>query len=114
MLEVRRGVTDFDAVRNLLDQLVADECLPGASVLVYDRGNEVLFSATGLKDIETGERVERDTIFRLFSMTKPMVAAAIMILVDEGVLQLDDAVSEYLPEFANPKVYRGEQRRTVN
>lgn len=101
-------LTDFDAVRNLLDQLVADECIPGASLLVRDRGNEALFYATGLKDIEKEERVERDTIFRLFSMTKPIVAAAIMVLVDDGVLHLDDVVNEYFPEFANTKVYRGE------
>lgn len=51
--------------------------------------------------------VDKDTIFRIYSMTKPITALAILILVDRGLLSLHDSVSKYIPSFANTKVFVG-------
>ena len=62
----------------------------------------------GLKDLATGEPLERDTIFRIYSMTKPVTAAAMMILHDQGLWSPDDPIARHLPEFA-----RGEGARAA-
>ncbi|HET6970835.1 MAG TPA: serine hydrolase domain-containing protein [Phenylobacterium sp.] len=97
----------FGQVSALLDGLVAREALPGASVLVFQDGREALYHAAGLRDREAGEPVGRDTIFRVFSMTKPVTAAAVMVLVDDGVLSLDELVTRHIPEFSDLGVHPG-------
>lgn len=97
--------SDFDDTRRLLDGLVAAGILPGASVLVLGGGKELFFHAVGWQDIDKGRALHRDTLFRIYSMTKPVTAAAVMILVDDGTLRLDDPVARYIPEFAALEVY---------
>jgi CubicO group peptidase (beta-lactamase class C family) len=62
------------------------------------------FRAQGMADRETGKPMQRDSIFRICSMTKPITSTAVMMLYEEGRFLLDDPVSKYLPEFKNPKV----------
>lgn len=95
----------FKVVTALLDRLVSTDLLPGASVLINQSGREVLYYEAGLRDVACGNPVARDTIFRLFSMTKPITAAAVMTLIDDGVIRLEDAVTDYIPEFADLGVY---------
>src|SRR5580704_16914384 len=76
--------------------------LPGLVTLV-SRNGQAHVDAIGRLAFE-GSPMTRDTIFRITSMTKPVTAAAAMILVEQGKLQLDDAVVRWLPELANRKV----------
>jgi CubicO group peptidase (beta-lactamase class C family) len=77
--------------------------IPGIVTLV-GCGDEIHVHAIGTKAIDGREPVRRDTIFRIASITKPVAAAATMILVDDGKLRLDDAVERWVPELANREV----------
>ena len=77
---------------------------PGAISMVQRRGKVVHFQTYGRRDLEAGTPVEPDTIFRIYSMTKPIVSVGLMTLYEEGCLQLDDPVSQYLPQFRGLKV----------
>jgi CubicO group peptidase (beta-lactamase class C family) len=76
------------------------------AVTLLSRRDETHVEAIGAQDLKTGAPVRRDTIFRIASMTKPIVAAAAMILVEEARLRLDDPVDRFLPELADRKVLR--------
>ncbi|MCR9097732.1 MAG: beta-lactamase family protein [bacterium] len=78
----------------------------GVVTLVHHRGEVVHAAAVGLQDPAAGIAMQRDSIFRIASMTKPITAVATMILVDEGRLRLDDAIDPWLPELAAPTVLR--------
>lgn len=73
----------------------------GSSYIVRQNGKIVCEKYFGVTDIDNGENVNQNTIFRLASMTKPVTAVAIMILVDRGLLSLSDSVKKYLPKFEN-------------
>jgi CubicO group peptidase (beta-lactamase class C family) len=77
--------------------------VPGVLTLIRRRG-EVYINSTGTKSLGASEPMRRDTIFRIASMTKPIAAAAAMMLVEECKLRLDDAVERWLPELADRKV----------
>jgi CubicO group peptidase (beta-lactamase class C family) len=79
--------------------------IPGIATLL-GCGDEIHVDAIGRKAIDGNDPMRRDTIFRIASITKPITAAAAMILVDDGKLQLDDAVERWLPELANRQVLR--------
>ncbi|MXY17782.1 MAG: beta-lactamase family protein [Acidobacteria bacterium] len=93
----------LEGVTAVLDKYIDAGELAGAVSLVYHRG-EVQVSARGVQDLETGTPMARDTIFGLASMTKPITAVAVMMLVEEGKLDLDAPVDPWLPELAEPKV----------
>lgn len=78
--------------------------LPGAVALVARRGKLALFESLGRQDPAAGTPMQRDAIFRIYSMTKPVVSVAVMMLMEQGKLLLSDPVAQYLPEFANQKV----------
>src|SRR5688572_17367673 len=93
-----------------LDHAISDERLVGGVVLVAKNGDTVVDIAAGLADRETGRKMRDETIFRYSSLTKTIVAAATMVLVESGVIQLDDPVTRWLPTFT-PKLSNGEQPR---
>jgi CubicO group peptidase (beta-lactamase class C family) len=76
----------------------------GAVTLVVRRGKIVHFEAHGLMDLESKKPMAKDGIFRLASMSKPITAAAVMMLVEEGKVRLNDPVSRFIPEFKSMKV----------
>lgn len=78
--------------------------IPGAVILIQQHGKPVYFEHFGMRDVATGMPMTADTIFRLYSMTKPITSVAAMMLVDDGKLSLDDPVSKYIPDFADLKV----------
>jgi CubicO group peptidase (beta-lactamase class C family) len=80
--------------------------LAGISTLVVKDGKIVQRANFGFADLETQKPIEDNTIFRIFSMTKPVTAVALMTLYDEGKFNLDDNVSKYIPEFKDTKVYQ--------
>ena len=71
--------------------------LPGAIAMIQRRGKVVHFQTYGCRDLEAGTPVEPETIFRIYSMTKPIVSVGLMTLYEEGRFQLDDPVAQYLP-----------------
>ena len=70
----------------------------------YTASDIVEFDATGMADIEAGHAMQKDTIFQIMSMTKPVTAIGIMMLAEEGKLALRDPVEQYLPEFKGLRV----------
>lgn len=98
---------DFKPVGDYLQQLVNTGKFPGANVLILKDGKEAYYAQAGLMDVEAKQPISRDTIFRIYSMSKPVTTTAVMILVDEGKLRLSDPVTKYVPEFANLQVYTG-------
>jgi CubicO group peptidase (beta-lactamase class C family) len=88
----------------VLQQEVADKRLPGAVVMVARKGKLVYSQAFGGLNSAEGGAMKEDSIFRIYSMTKPLVSTALMILVEEGRLQLTDPVSKFLPSFKAPMV----------
>jgi CubicO group peptidase (beta-lactamase class C family) len=99
---------EFPDVSERMRQFVEDHVVSGAVTLIGHQGNVVHLSAVGLADIEERRPMSTDTMFRIMSMTKPITATALMILVDEGKLSLDDPVEKFLPTFAHAKLKDGE------
>ncbi|MFC8256203.1 serine hydrolase domain-containing protein [Streptomyces sp. NPDC057291] len=92
-------------LHDILDAHVSKGTVPGAVGLVA-RGDRTEVQAAGSADVEGTVPMARDSIFRIASMTKPIVAAAVMMLVEEGRIALDEPVGRWLPELASPKVLR--------
>jgi CubicO group peptidase (beta-lactamase class C family) len=78
--------------------------ITGAVMLVARKGQIAYVDVQGVMDLESKKPVARDTIFRMASMTKPVIGTAIMMLLEEGKLRVDDPVSKFIPEFKNMKV----------
>jgi CubicO group peptidase (beta-lactamase class C family) len=78
--------------------------LPGAVVMVARKGKLVYSHAFGSLNNSANAPMQTDSLFRIYSMTKPMVSVALMMLVEDGKVQLSDPVSKYLPSFKNPMV----------
>jgi CubicO group peptidase (beta-lactamase class C family) len=78
--------------------------LPGVVVMVARKGRLVYSDAIGFRNRETGKPLSKDTIFRIYSMTKPLVSVAAMMLVEDGKMQLNDAVSKFLPAMKGLQV----------
>jgi CubicO group peptidase (beta-lactamase class C family) len=91
-------------IEPLIKRHITEKNLSGAVTLVARRGKIVNFQAFGNTDFETGTPMRTDTLFRLASMTKPVTAVAILMLMEEGKFILSDPVSKFIPEFKNPKV----------
>jgi CubicO group peptidase (beta-lactamase class C family) len=101
----------FSAERlGYIDKFYADQIrkgeLAGIVTLIARHGKVAHFSAVGFADVEKKQRMETDTIFRLYSMTKPISATALMMLYEEGRFQMQDPLQKYLPEFASLRVLR--------
>jgi CubicO group peptidase (beta-lactamase class C family) len=95
-------------VERFIDEAyVAPGKLPGALVQVWRRGELVVNAALGLADRERQVPVAEDSIFRIYSMSKPITSVAIMMLVEECKIALDDPVSKYIPAWANLGVHAG-------
>jgi CubicO group peptidase (beta-lactamase class C family) len=86
------------------DKLVSDGKLAGVMTLVARRGQVAHWGVGGFADKEREKPMVPDTIFRIYSMTKPITSVALMMLYEEGRFQLDDPISKFLPAFANPRV----------
>lgn len=110
-VEVEAGEVGLDAGRlTRIDRhfarYVDDGRLPGWLVLVSRHGAVVHLSTYGQRDREAGLPVEVDTLFRIYSMTKPITSVAAMMLYEEGAFELQDPVSAFIPSFADLRVYR--------
>lgn len=81
--------------------------IAGVSALIIEKGKEVYYNAFGYADREANRPMDRNTLVRIFSMTKPVTGVALMTLYEKGAFQLDEPLAKYLPEFAGMKVYKG-------
>ncbi len=94
-------------IADWMNQLVATGQLAGSSVLINRVGRCGWFHASGRLGLSTPDPIAKDTIFRIYSMTKPITSVAVMMLYEQGLFQLDDPISEFLPEFSSMRVYAG-------
>ena len=113
MLRREKGGNRMYYYKEAMDRILRNEVesgwVKGASALVLHRGKELYYNAFGLADEARGIPMKRDTIIHLYSMTKPVTAAAAMILAERGEIDLWDPVSKYLPCFTGQKVWSDEK-----
>lgn len=105
--EVGLSSARLENVTRLVHGYVSDGKFPGAITLVARRGKVVYVDTAGLSDVEASRPMTWDTIFRIYSMTKPIASVALMTLYEEGKFQLDDPASRFIPEFKGLKVLAG-------
>ena len=94
-------------LEQLIEKSVEKKEIAGANILVIQDGKEKAFAAGGHADIKAGRKYERDTIVRLYSMSKPVTSAAAMLLMERGLLDPGAFVEEFLPGFHNAIVAEG-------
>src|SRR3984893_2238101 len=102
--QVGMSKQSLERIRDVLKQHVADGKLPGTVVLVARKGKLVYADAVGFQDKEEGKPMALDSIFRIYSMTKPLVSIGAMMLVEDGRIELTDPVSKFLPAFKAQQV----------
>lgn len=88
----------------ILEESVAKQEIAGGNLCVIHEGQELYYAQAGYADIAGKKKMERDSIVRLYSMTKPITAAAVMLLVERGIVDLLDPLEKYIPEFSNMTV----------
>ena len=98
------SVRGLERVRDYLRNEVATGKIPGAVLLIQRHGQRILLESFGVKDAESRRPMTDDSIFRLYSMSKPVTSVAAMMLVDDGKISLDDPLSKFIPAFAGTKV----------
>jgi len=91
-------------INTVMQRYVDEGKLAGIVTLVARRNQVVHFEKCGMAAIETGQRMEFNTLFRIYSMTKPITSAAVLMLLEEGQLRLNDPIARYIPAFNNVKV----------
>jgi CubicO group peptidase (beta-lactamase class C family) len=96
-------------IRPALQRFIDDGVIPCAQTVIFRRGEIVLAETQGWSSVESRKPLRPDAIFRLYSMTKPLVGVAILQLFQDGRLDLRDPVAAYLPEFADMKVVQGDE-----
>ena len=101
-----RAEDQLAAIPKNLQCLVDQRMIPGAVTMVARDGKLIHSSVVGYEDIETRRPMRKDTIFRFYSMSKPITGVAILMLMEQGKLRLDDPVSKFLPQFGKTRVYK--------
>jgi CubicO group peptidase (beta-lactamase class C family) len=91
-------------IHELIDRRIESRDISGAVTLVARKGQVAHLDAQGLMDIETNKPMAKDAIFRIASMTKPVVGVAVLMMMEEGKIRLTDPVSRFIPEFKDLKV----------
>lgn len=109
---------ETEQLKSILREAIVKKETPGANLLVFKDGKEILYHNDGFADLEDRRPVARNTIFRLYSMSKPITAAAVMILLERGRIDLYEPVSRFLPGFGNQMAVQGDRlvpvERAVN
>jgi CubicO group peptidase (beta-lactamase class C family) len=104
----------LDHIQGLLDEITGEGLTAGISCLIHQGGIEQGYYEAGYSDIENHTLFHRNAICHMFSMTKPITSAAVMMLLERGKLDLMDPVSKYYPSFADPKVAEGSGLRPAS
>ena len=103
---------EIAAIKTQMQAAVDGEFIPGALILVGNADGVGVLETVGYQTSENVTPVNKDTLFRIYSMTKPVISVAAMSLVEDGLLQLDDPVAKYIPEFENLQVIDRETGET--
>ncbi len=103
--EVGMSAARLERITPVMQRWVDDGKIPGALTMIAREGKLVHLEKVGLQDIATATPIEFDTIFRIYSMTKPITSVAVMMLYEEGHFQLNSPVSDFIPAFKDMKVY---------
>ena len=98
-------------VEDQMEQYVAKKQLAGGVTMLSRHGKVVEFRSYGVTDVSRGTPTAKDSIFRIYSMTKPVTGVAMMMLFEEGKWRPEDPISKFIPEFANLKVYKGKDEQ---
>jgi len=108
-MAIKAGFSEERLARipRLLEAHVAEALLPGALAMIWRQGELVHKSLVGAIDLARGTAMREDAIFRLYSMTKPVTAVALLMLMEEGRIALDDQVARYIPGFAHLRLADG-------
>ena len=99
------STTRLERIKPVMQQWVDNGKIPGALTMIAREGRLVHFEKVGNQDIASEKPIEFDTIFRIYSMTKPITSVAVMMLYEQGLFQLNSPVSEFIPEFKDMKAY---------
>src|ERR1041385_4326251 len=91
-------------ITQMIQRRIAAGEMSGAVTIVARKGKIVHLEAQGVLDLESKKPLAKDSMFRVASMTKPVTGLAIMMMIEEGKVRLNDPVSRYIPEFRNMKV----------
>jgi CubicO group peptidase (beta-lactamase class C family) len=102
--QVGLSAKKLERLREVLQAEIDKGMLPGTVVMVARKGKLAYADAVGLQDKAEGKKMAADSVFRIYSMTKPMVSVAAMMLVEDGKIQLTDPVSKFLPAFKGQRV----------
>jgi len=94
----------LEGIRAAIQKNIDDKVIPGAVTAIARHNKLVWWEAQGVRDVETGAPMAKDDIFRMMSGTKPVTAVAVLMMMDEGKLSLDDKVSRFIPTFKDTKV----------
>ncbi len=107
------GKSEKQQLEKVLRDAIGNKECAGANLMVLKEGKEIFYHEDGYADLEEGLHIKRNTIFRMYSMTKPVTAAAAMILLERGLIDLYEPVSKFLPGFKNQAVAEGDQLFSV-
>lgn len=99
---------EINQIKKVLKDNIDNNVIAGGNLMIIKDGKEIFYHEDGLADREEGFPIKRDSIFRLYSMSKPITAAAVMILLERGEIDLYEPVSKYLPGFKNQMVHKGD------
>jgi CubicO group peptidase (beta-lactamase class C family) len=97
----------IERIEGWMQRQISQGRLAGIEVLIHRRGHTVFHRCDGKCDLVRKADATPETIYRIYSMTKPLTAVAIMMLYEEGRFQLDDPISRYVPDFAHQRVFTG-------
>ncbi len=103
--EVGMSTSRLGRIAPVMQKWVDANKIPGALTMIAREGKLIHFEKFGMQDVATAKPIEFDTIFRIYSMTKPITSIAVMMLYEEGHFQLNSPVSEFIPAFRDMKVY---------
>jgi len=105
--DVSMSSEELKKVDHVIQKFIDDKELAGAVTIIARKGKVIHFSAQGMQDISAAKKMDKDSIFRIYSMTKAVVSVAAMILVEQGKLKLDVPASTYIPSISKMK-FNGE------
>ena len=96
----------LESIQTHINKEYIPKYFPGYSLSIYQGNNEIYYTENGYLDLQKRLPFSRDTIFRIFSMTKPIVSTAIMKLIENNKLNLNDPVTKFIPEWNKLEVYK--------
>ena len=99
------SIDRLSRVEALLDGYLSEQKIAGYNCLISQHAEELAYFQNGLKDVARSKPIDRSTVFRIYSMTKPITSVAMMQLYEQGLFQLDDPVHHYIPEWKDLEVF---------